>query len=195
MLPQEEDQVTGIFAVNCADPIACIAAVAGVMVIGDVTVTFAVAVWPVPFVAVALIVQEPAASGAVYKPVASTLPQVAVQLAGTLGVNCCCAPSLTVGLVGEMVKVGGVPMVSAAVAVYAGPVDAVAVMVQVLFLGADAVNSPLLGSMLPHEAVQVTGGVFTVNCCVSPCGVVILAGVIANGDVMVAVDDAVLLLP
>jgi hypothetical protein len=58
------------------------------------------------------------------------LPHVAVQVAPTLAVNCCCAFSLNVFVSGEIAKVSGGPTVSVIVAVYAAPFDAVAVMMQ-----------------------------------------------------------------
>ena len=59
--------------------------------------------------------------------------------------------------------------------------------------GAEAVNKPPL-VMLPHPALQFTG-TLVVNCCVCPCGVLALVGVMMIGDTMFAVEDAVWPLP
>ncbi len=126
-----------------------------------------------------------------YNPFESMLPQSADQVDGTLfDVNCSVAPSPRDGLPGEIVKAGAVPTVSTVVAVYAFPLEAVAVIWHMVPVLIGAVNKPL-PSMVPHEVVQFTGGVFTVNCCVCAGGVVGLAGVIVRGDVTVAVVDAV----
>jgi hypothetical protein len=78
------------------------------------------------------------------------------------------------------------------VAVYAGPLDAVAVMVQLPVL-AGAVKSPV-PSIEPQEAAQVTGWLAE-NCCVRFTAVVAEEGVIVIGEVTVAVPLAVRLLP
>ena len=111
-------------------------------------------------------------------------PQDAVQAEGVLEVNCCCVPAGNVGLSGEMVSADAAPMVSTAVAVYAVPLDAVALMVHALPDVPDAVNSPAV-LMLPQVADQFTA-VFAENCCVFPCAVAALAGEIVIGDVTVA---------
>jgi hypothetical protein len=121
------------------------------------------------------------------------LPQEATHVAATLAVNCCCAPSASVGLVGEMVKAGAGPTVSTAFAVYAVPVAAVAVILQTLPWAGEAVKRPL-AVMLPQEAAQVTFEL-AVNCCVCPWPVVALAGEITMGDVTFALAVAVWPLP
>ncbi len=63
MVPQEADQLTGTLAENCWVPMACMAAAAGVMVMGEVMVATVVLVCPP--VLVAVIVQVPFVSGAV----------------------------------------------------------------------------------------------------------------------------------
>ena len=83
------------------------------------------------------------------------LPQSAVQVAGAVAVNCCVAFSERVICVGEMEKPAADVTVSVAVAVYAGPLEAVAVMVQTEPGEAEAVNCPP-GLMLPQEADQFT---------------------------------------
>ena len=139
-------------------------------------------------------VHDPGARGAVYIPeFASMVPQDEVQVAATLAVNCCWAASVMVGLRGEMVSVGAAPTVSSAAAVYGVPVEAVAVILQVLPCVADAVNNPV-ALMLPHDAAQVTGE-FAVNCCVCPEGVLALEGVITIGELTVATVEAVWPLP
>jgi hypothetical protein len=136
-------------------------------------------------------VHDPGAIGAVNKPaLASMLPQEVTQVAATFDVNCLLAPSLKVGDKGEIVKVGGGPTVSFALAVYAGPLVATTLMLQMLPWVADAVNKPD-ALMLPQEAVHVAG-MFAVNCCVSPRAVVALAGVTTNGETIPAVVDALL---
>jgi len=77
-------------------------ALAGVIVIGDVTVTAAVAAVP-PAIGVAFTAQLSATSGAVYNPALVTVPHVAAQVALALAVNCCVAPWLRVTVAGEMV--------------------------------------------------------------------------------------------
>lgn len=135
-------------------------------------------------------VQEPGASGAAYRPeLAPMVPQDEVQVAATLDVNCCWAPSVMVGFNGAMVSVDAAPTVSNALAVYAVPVEALAVILQALPCVADAVNRPF-AEMLPHDAAHVTGE-FAVNCCVCPCGVLALEGVITMGEVTFATVEAV----
>jgi hypothetical protein len=70
-----------------------------------VTVTVVEAVVP-PVVAVAVTWQDWAVAGAVYNPVLLPIvPQVAVQVAPALAVNCTVPLTVTVGFVGEMVSV------------------------------------------------------------------------------------------
>ena len=63
--PQESDQLTGWLAVKVTMFSACRFAVAGVKVIGDVTVTLVDAVVPLPSVAFTVTWHVPGASGAV----------------------------------------------------------------------------------------------------------------------------------
>ena len=173
---------------NCCVAWAPVEATEGVTTSGDVTVTVVNAVLVLSEVSVAVTVHGPAANGAVYNPVLSIVPHDAVNVADWLVVNCWVAFSLSVGLSGDSVNAGAAPIVSAAVAVYAVPLAAVAVMVHTLPCVAEAVNKPF-ASMLPHEAAQVTEAL-AVNCSVWPWPVVALAGVIVNGDGMVAVVEA-----
>ena len=120
------------------------------------TVTTVDVTWPLPSVAEAVMVHEPAAAGVLYSPVVEPMvPHEAVQVAGTLEVNCWWVPAGSVGLSGEMVSVAAAPMLSKAVAVYAAPLDAVALMVHLLPGVAEAVNTPA-EVMLPHVADQFT---------------------------------------
>ena len=190
MLPQEAAQVTAALAVNCCVCPWPVVAVAGVIVKGDCTVATLVALRPLLSLAVAVMVQEPGTSGAVYRPeVAPMVPQDEVQVAATFDVNCCWAPSVIVGFDGAIVSVDAAPTVSNALAVYAVPVEAVAVILQALPCVADAVNKPF-AAMLPHEAAHMTGEL-AVNCCVCPCGVLALEGVITMGELTVAMAVAV----
>jgi hypothetical protein len=100
--PHEADHVAGALAVNCWVEFWLVVALAGVIVMGELTVTAAEAALP-PAVGVAVTVQDSAASGAVYNPAVVTDPQLADQVALALAVNCCVAPSLTVALAGETV--------------------------------------------------------------------------------------------
>ena len=120
-------------------------------------------------------------------------PQEVAQEAAAVAVNCCAAFSCTVGLIGEMLNPDVETIVSTALVVYAVPVAAVATILQLLPAAADAVNNPL-ALMLPQDAVQFTDR-FAVNCCVSPCAVEALDGVIANGEVIATPVDAVFPLP
>ena len=58
-------------------------------------------------------------------------------------------------------------------------------MAQELPCVAEAVKSPA-ALILPHEADHVTA-LFAVNCCVCPCAVTALAGVMVIGELMLAV--------
>ncbi len=61
--------------------------------------------WPLPSVAVAVMVHEAGLEDVWYRPVvAPMVPQEAVQVAATLAVNCCCVPTGKVGLSGDMVS-------------------------------------------------------------------------------------------
>jgi hypothetical protein len=102
MLPQLAAQVEARFAVNCCVVPCGVEAVAGVTVSGSVTVAVVDAAWPLPSVAVAVMVQEPAAIGAVNSPAELMVPQLAAHVAAALAVNCWVAPSLSVGFNGLM---------------------------------------------------------------------------------------------
>jgi len=172
-------------AVNCwVCPWAVVAA-AGVTASAAEMVATVDVTCPLPSVAVAVMVQEPGVAGVLYSPVVAPIePQDAVQVEGVLEVNCCCVPAGNVGLSGEMVSADAAPMVSTAVAVYAVPLDAMALMVHALPDVADAVNSPA-ALMLPQVADQLTA-VLAENCCVCPCAVTALDGEIVIGEVTVA---------
>src|SRR3954453_1288595 len=135
-------------------------------------------------------VHDPGARGAVYIPeLVLMVRHDEVQVAPTLAVNCCWAPSVMVGLNGAMVSPAAAPTVSTALAVYGVPVDAVAVILQELPCGVGAVNNPT-AEMLPHDAAHVTGE-FAWNCWVCPAGVLALAGVITIGELTFATVEAV----
>jgi len=90
MLPQEVDQVTDLFAENCAWPIACTGTVEGVIVtppVFEVMVTVVEAVFPLLSVAVAVTLQEPDDAGAVYSPPPVIVPQAAAHVAPAFAVN------------------------------------------------------------------------------------------------------------
>ena len=165
MLPQDVAHLTAALAVNCWVSPSAVVALAGVILMGELIVAVVDAEAPPPEVGLALTVQAPAVSGAVYAPVLATmLPQLAVHVATTLAVNVCAAPSLTVGADGVISTAGAAPMVSTTLAVYALPDDAVAVIVQAV-PGADvAVNRPP-AVMLPQDAAHLTVEL-AVNCCV-----------------------------
>ncbi|HEX5235716.1 MAG TPA: hypothetical protein VFW25_10345 [Silvibacterium sp.] len=67
---------------------------------GELTVTFADEALPIAGVAVT--VQEPGTSGAVYSPVAETDPQEVDHVALGSALNCCVAPSVTIAEGGEI---------------------------------------------------------------------------------------------
>jgi hypothetical protein len=117
ILPHDAAQLTAMLAVNCCVAPCGVEAEAGAMVNGEVTVAVVDAVWPLPSVAVAVMVQEPGAIGAVKRPALLMLPQLAAHVAAALAVNCWVAPSLSVGFKGEMVSVVAAATVSTAVAV------------------------------------------------------------------------------
>src|ERR1700692_2767189 len=77
------------------------------------------------------------------------------------------------------------PIVSDAKAVYAGVPVAIASMVHFDPALALAVNNPAV-LIDPHDALHVTAA-FAVNCCVCPCAVAAVAGVIVMGEVTAAV--------
>lgn len=114
--PQVAVHVTGTEGVNCCVLPWGVLTTAGVKEIGDVIVTFATAALP-PAFGVAVTVQARLARADVKSPVLEIVPQLAVQVALALAVNCCVAPSLNVTVVGEIEKAPDDPMVSAAVAV------------------------------------------------------------------------------
>jgi hypothetical protein len=123
--PHEAVHATDWLAVNVCVFIACRFTAAGVIVIGEITVTAAESAFPPP-VGVAVTVQEPGASGGVNSPAAEIVPHVADHVAGWVAVNSCVAASLTVAALGDTVNTFGNPIVSVAAAVYAGPLAAVA---------------------------------------------------------------------
>jgi hypothetical protein len=126
--PQEVAQVAAADAVNCSVEFTLKETVAGVTVKpAEVTVTWAVALVPLPFVAVT--VQEPVVAGAVYSPDVLIEPQEAAHVAAADAVNCCVAPTFTVALVGEIEKAVDEVMV-AVVEAFWPPLVAVPVMVQ-----------------------------------------------------------------
>jgi|SRR5579863_1680802 len=98
-----------------------------------------------------------------------------------------------VGLAGEIVSAGAAPIASTTFVVYAVPDKAVAVILQELPCAAEAVKRPD-ELMMPQDTDHETGEL-AVNCCVCPCGVLALAGVIAMGDTTVAVVAALWPLP
>ena len=90
---------------------------------------------------------------------------MALQVTGTLAVNCCVPEGATVTAAGETETVtGAAAMVTVAVAVLVGEVLLVAVIVTMVGLGiaAGAVNRPV-EEMAPAVALQVTG-TLAVNC-------------------------------
>jgi hypothetical protein len=110
MLPHEAAQMTAAFALNgCVRPEA-VAALAGVITIGDVTVATVEA--SVPLLDLAVMVQDVAIKGAVKSPVAEMVPQEVAKVALLLAVNCCVPPSLTVGLCGEITNADGTETMS-----------------------------------------------------------------------------------
>jgi hypothetical protein len=104
-----------------------------------------------------------------------------------LALNCCVPPSVTDGLVGEIVNVE-LPIVSEANAVYAGDPVAIASMEHFDPAVPLAVNNPP-ALIVPHVALHVTAA-FAVNCCACPCAVEADAGVMLIGDVIVTVVPA-----
>jgi len=190
IVPQLAVHVTGWLAVNVCVFIACRFVAAGVIVMGELTVTVARPALP-PAVGVAVTVQDSAASGAVYNPAVVTDPQPADHVALALAVNCCEAASLTVAELGEMIKAFIGAIVSRAVAVYAVPLAAVAWIEQTAPGVPDAVNNPAL-DIDPHDANQVTGAL-AVNCWVEFWLVAALAGVIVMGELTVTAAEAALL--
>jgi hypothetical protein len=101
-----------MFAVNCCVRLCTVFALAGEITNGEVMVAVVDAVWPLPSVAVAVIVQEPGASGAVNDPVLEMVPQLAFHVAAPLAVNDRIDPSCMPGFSGLMVKVEEGMMVS-----------------------------------------------------------------------------------
>ena len=103
--PQAALQVAAIPDVNC-----CVAASITVALPGEIeidpllatTETDALAL-PLPLAPVAVTLHVAGDRGAVNRPADDTEPQVALQVAAVLAVNCCVPPSVTLALVGEMV--------------------------------------------------------------------------------------------
>src|ERR1035438_5143773 len=94
-----------MLAVNCWVWPAPVAALPGVTIRGETTVATAVAVVPVELFAV--MVHDAGVSGAVNRPLAEMVPQEAENVAVPLAVNCCLAPSVTVGRGGVIVSGAG----------------------------------------------------------------------------------------
>ena len=184
-MPQLALQITGALAVKSTVCPCWVLAAIGNMLMGD-TIFAEVERLAPPLVGVAVMVQVPGTSLAVYKPALVIVPQLAVHVAVRLEVNCWVAPSVMVGFSGVRVAA---PTVSIAVAVRPLTPVAVAVMVQLVPAVPDAVNSPPL-VILPHDAAQLTA-MLAVNCCVAPCGVDAEAGVMLSGLVMVAIVASV----
>ena len=86
--PQEDDHETDWLALKDCVFRACRLTLAGVIMMGEVTVASVLAVFPLPSVAVAVIVQEPSLSGAVNRPDPVTDPHDADQVAGAPEENC-----------------------------------------------------------------------------------------------------------
>ena len=102
--PHEALQVTAWLAEKVSELSACKPPEEGEMVMGECTVTAVVADLPVPSVALAVTVHEPGDRGAVNTPAEEMDPQEAVYAAALLALNCCVAPSVTVGPWGEIVN-------------------------------------------------------------------------------------------
>jgi hypothetical protein len=88
MVPQDEDQVTGWFAVKVLTLRACRRTESGVIVTEAGTiVTDVFAVCPLPSVAVAVMVHDPALAGPVKVPSLPIEPQLAIHVDATLEVK------------------------------------------------------------------------------------------------------------
>lgn len=98
-------QVAAMPAVNCWVAASVTVAVAGEIEIEPVLATTETAALALllPLVAVAVTVHVVAERGAVNRPAEDTEPQVALQVAAVLAVNCWVAPSVTLALAGEIV--------------------------------------------------------------------------------------------
>jgi hypothetical protein len=98
--------VTGRFALNCSLFNANRELLVGVMLSDVPLTTLAVvaATCPLPFVALAVMMQLAGVAGAVNSPDAEIAPQAAEKLAGRFAVNCCVAPVPNVGFTGEIVN-------------------------------------------------------------------------------------------
>jgi hypothetical protein len=183
MVPQEVAQVADADAVNCTVAFTVKETLAGVMVKpAEVTVTWAVALVPLPFVAVT--VQEPVVEGAVYSPDVLIEPQEAAHVAAADAVNCCVPPTFTVALVGEIVKAAEVMV--AVVEAFWPPLVAVAVMVQEPVV-AGAVKSPEV-LMDPHDAAQLAAALAE-NCTVPPVFTLGFRGEMEKVEDAVAVSE------
>ncbi len=92
-------------AVNCWVAASVTLAVAGEIEIEPVLATTETAALALllPLVAVAVTVHVVGERGAVNRPAEDTEPQVALQVAAVLAVNCWVAPSVTLALAGEIV--------------------------------------------------------------------------------------------
>jgi hypothetical protein len=126
--PHDAAHVAAADAVNCCvAPTFTVALVGDIVKAADVTVTWAVALVPLLFVAVT--VQEPVVEGAVNSPDVLIEPHDAAHVAAADAVNCCVAPTFTEALVGEIEKVEA-EVIVAVVEAFWPPLVAVAVMVQ-----------------------------------------------------------------
>ena len=106
IVPQDDVQVAGTFAVNDWDAPSATVGVRGEIISAGTApmVSTTLVVYAFPEDAVAVIVQAPpAATEAVKRPPAVMLPQLAAQVTGALAVNCCVRPSAVLALAGEMV--------------------------------------------------------------------------------------------
>jgi hypothetical protein len=101
--PHDAVHLTATLAENCWVFPTEVEAEAGVIVMGVEIVTLVVAVPPVPSLAFPVTLHDGWESGALKRPEDEMLPHVVLQVDATLAVNCCVPPSLTVGLVGEIV--------------------------------------------------------------------------------------------
>jgi hypothetical protein len=154
------------------------------MIRGETTVATAVAVVPIEFFAVT--VHDAGTSGAVNRPLAEMVPQEAENVALLLAVNCCVAPSVTVGRIGVTVSGAGAgPILSYPYTVYFGFPVAIPSTVQKVPTDPAAVKRPP-AVIEPQPAVHATG-TLAVNCCVIPRGVVADTGVIMIGETTVTV--------
>src|SRR5579863_2363993 len=110
MLPHEAAQLTVAFALNCCVRPALVAALAGVITRGEVTVTAVDAILPVADLAVT--VQEVTINGAVNRPLEFMVPQEEVYVGVPVVLNCTVPPAVTVGFSGEIANWVGAETIS-----------------------------------------------------------------------------------